>query len=333
MTVKWDAVPGRTEEWKESYIANELGNDRALFEQEFECRFIGASNSPFPAHAFEFIESTCEEPKEVLSNGELYVWEYPENNKVYAMGVDIGEGLGKDASVANVFDFTDLNQIKQVACYYSKDLNTTDFTERVYDLAEMYGLPCMAVERNGIGSEVCQRLFYDKNYPRFVTHGASATAKNFRPGITSQQNTKSPAVLNMKYWMIDNHNVHIKDKRFLAELRDFERKPNGGWGAKSGQNYHDDYVMSVVWTLYMLHRDVISQCFIVKGEDNKGKPLSVENKYQYHLKNGQENMLKRYADHRGVPVISFMTGNTLRPDGEGQAAYEAQGWQTVDSFM
>lgn len=115
----------------------------------------------------------------------------------------------------------------------------------------------MAVERNGIGNDVCQRLYYDKKYPRFVTHGASATTKNPRPGITSHQNVKSPAVLNMKYWLIDNLRVRIKDVRFLNELRDFERKPNGGWGAKNGANYHDDYIMSVVWCLYMLHRDVI----------------------------------------------------------------------------
>lgn len=51
------------------------------------------------------------------------------------MGVDIGEGLGKDASVATVFDFTDLFNIEQVACYYCKDLNTTEFANKVYDLA------------------------------------------------------------------------------------------------------------------------------------------------------------------------------------------------------
>lgn len=333
LTVKWDAVPGRDSKWKEDYIKNELGNDRDLFEQEFECRFIGASNSPFPPKAFEFIESTCTEPLMVLHNGNLHVWKYPENNRVYAMGVDIGEGLGKDASVATVFDMTDLSKIEQVACYYTKDINTTDFTERVYDLADMYGQPCMAVERNGIGSEVCTRLFYDKNYPRFITYGASAAAKTFRPGITSQQNTKSPAVLNMKYWLIDNPNVYIRDIRFLRELRDFERKPNGGWGAKNGPNYHDDYVMSVVWCLYMLHRDIINQCFIVKGEDNKGKPLAVENKFSYHLTDGKEMMYNKYSEYRGVPVIAFTTGRPINPEHEGIASLEAQGWQRVDSFM
>lgn len=77
LTVKWDAVPGRGEQWKEDYIANELGGDRLQFEQEFECRFIGASNSPFPIQAFDYIKSTCCDPIQVLQNGNLYVWNYP----------------------------------------------------------------------------------------------------------------------------------------------------------------------------------------------------------------------------------------------------------------
>lgn len=182
-----------------------------------------------------------------------------------------------------MFDLTDLKHIEQVACFYDNKINTTEFAERVFELAEMYGNPVMLVERNGVGIEVCQRLYYDKNYPRFITYGASKTAKGFKPGITSSQNTKSPAVLNMKYHLIDENRVFIRDKRFVNELRDFERKPNGGWGAKSGKMYHDDYVMSVTWALYSLHRDVCKQCFIVKEEDLKGKPVALLNKFEYNI--------------------------------------------------
>lgn len=275
LQVKWDAVPGRDKEWKENYIKNELHGDRLLFEQEFEGKFVGATNSPFPPQAFEYLESCCKEPLNVLQNGNLSIWKYPENNRVYAIGVDVGDGIGKDYSVINVFDFTDLDNIEQVACWYANDVDTTTFGENVFEIGNMYGCPVMAVERNGVGTGVCQHLFYDRNYPRLLTHGASASAKNFRPGVTSSQNTKSPAVVNMKYWLIDNQKVLIRDKRFVDELRNFERKPNGGWGAKNGEGYHDDYIMSVVWCLYTLHRDVIQKCFIVQEKNVSGHPVKV----------------------------------------------------------
>lgn len=281
--VTWDAIPGRDLKWKENYIKNELNGDRALFEQEFECKFIGTQNSPFPQQAFEFLQGCCKEPVKTLHNGRLSIWKFPENNRVYAMGVDVSEGLGADASVANVFDMTDLMHIEQVACFYDNQISTTDFAEKVHELAEMYGKPVLLVERNGVGTEVCSRLYTDYAYPRFITHGASKNAKGFKPGITSSQNTKSPAVLNMKYHLIEMNRVYMRDKRFVAELRDFERKPNGGWGAKNGKNYHDDYVMSVVWALYCLHRDVCKQCFYVKEFDLKGKPLVIQNKFEYNI--------------------------------------------------
>lgn len=150
------------------------------------------------------------------------------------MGVDIGEGVGKDASVINIMDFTDLMHIEQVATYYTQHMNTTEFAEQVYELAEMYGFPVLALERNGCGTDTCMRLYYDRSYPRFVSYGSANSSSAFKPGINSSQNTKGPAITNMKYHLIDNARVFLHDQKFLDELRDFERKDNGTWGAKTG---------------------------------------------------------------------------------------------------
>ena len=55
------------------------------------------------------------------------------------MGVDVAEGLGKDASVIQIFDITDLSKIEQVAMYHSNLIDPTDFTVVVSDIAKMYG--------------------------------------------------------------------------------------------------------------------------------------------------------------------------------------------------
>lgn len=62
LKVIWSDVPGRDKKWKEDYIRNECGGDVLKFEQEFECKFLGSSSSPFPPQAFEFIEGCISEP-------------------------------------------------------------------------------------------------------------------------------------------------------------------------------------------------------------------------------------------------------------------------------
>lgn len=77
----------------------------------------------------------------------------------------------------------------------------------------------------------------------------------------------------MKYLLIDNARVFLHDQRFLDELRDFERKNNGTWAAKTGA--HDDTVMCMVWSLYPLHRNLVDTYFIVQQKDAKGSPIKI----------------------------------------------------------
>lgn len=46
--VLWDDVPGRDEAWRQRTIRDDCFGDEEIFAQEYECKFLGASNSPFP---------------------------------------------------------------------------------------------------------------------------------------------------------------------------------------------------------------------------------------------------------------------------------------------
>jgi hypothetical protein len=167
----------------------------------------------------------------------------------------------------------------------------------------MYGRPVMAVERNGCGGQVCDRLYIDKAYPHFVCHGNDAN-KRSRAGINSSQNTRGPAVTNMKYWLSDKKQVIIHDAAFLDSLFHFVRTNTGRWEAE--KNYHDDLEMALTWALYPLHRDLVKTYFTVVGELENGKPERVMNRFRYVLNPDDKHLLSaKFAQYGRFNVMSF----------------------------
>ena len=301
--VLWYDVPGRDEEWKRRTIRDDCFGDEEIFAQEYECKFLGASNSPFPQSTFDKIKNDISDPILRDMDGYLKIWQLPENDRVYVMGVDTSEGVGLDSSVVQVLDITDLNRIEQVACYENNRIDPTAFTEVVEEIAKMYGRPVMAVERNGCGGQVCDRLYIDKAYPHFVCFGNDANKKS-RAGVNSSQNTKGPAVTNMKYWLSDKKQVIIHDSAFLDSLYHFVRKPTGKWEAET--NFHDDLEMALTWALFPLHRDLVRTYFTVVGELENGKPERVMNRFRYILNPDDKHLLSaKFAQYGRFNVMSF----------------------------
>lgn len=336
--VIWSDIPGRDAKWKKNVIETELNGDVDRFEQEYECRFLGSSNSAFPIRIFEQLKQDIKEPIQTLYEGNLNIWELPQTNRVYTMGVDVAEGLGKDASVIQVFDITDLTKIEQVAMYHSNLIDPTDFVTVIADIAKMYGNPVLSVERNNIGVDVCNRLYYDHNYPHFVNFGtAKSSSKNFRPGIISTNNVKAPAVVNMKTWLCNNWSLKIHDRRFSEELAHFIKKTNNVWQAERG--HHDDIIMATVWALNVLHRNLVEDCFIVEDYNVQRMPLKVYNKFQYEIDKNfkSENMHKDIEGYRVPPMLFSKTRFNLHMGGPfdedlldaSREELELMGWQEL----
>lgn len=336
--VIWSDVPGRGAAWKKNVIESELNGDVDRFEQEYECRFLGSHNSAFPIRVFEQMKEDIKEPIETMYDGCLNIWRMPETNRVYTMGIDVAEGLGKDASVIQIFDITELDSIDQVAMYYSSLIDPTDFATVILEIAKMYGNPVMSVERNGIGVDLCNKLYYDHNYPHFVNYGvAKSSSKNFRPGVISTNNTKAPAVVNMKTWLCNNWAVKIHDRRFVEELGHFQKKTNNVWCAERG--HHDDIVMATVWALNVLHRNLVEEYFIVEEWTAQKLPIKVYNKFTYEIDKNfkSENLHKDIEGYRVAPVLFSKTRFSLHMGGPfdedlleaSREELELMGWQEL----
>ena len=271
--ILWNEIPGRNEKWKNDTIAS-IGSQEA-FEQEFNCEFISSGESSVNEELFQKLTSKTSEPLFVFDEGKYLLWDEPKEDRIYVASVDTSEGLGKDASVIQVLDYTDLTNINQVAVYHNNEISPYNFTEKVYEVLQHWGNPLVCIERNNSGSQVVDILKNTHDYENIVSWGGKLAGRNKKQlGIISHTNTKYKAVTNMRYWVNELESVQINDKRTIKELKNYVKAPNGTWNAKKG--YHDDLVTSLMWNLIILVDEIVETYFEVTKKDTNNRPLELQ---------------------------------------------------------
>ena len=271
--ILWDEVPGRDQIWADN--TKQAIGSREAWLQEFCCEFINSGESSIDDELFEKMQTQICEPKIVLDDGHYKIWEEADPSRVYAAGVDTAEGVGVDSSVVQIFDITDLRDIKQVACYTNNKIPPAEYTNKVYSILRNYGSPLALIERNGPGAQVVDRLANDYGYEKLVSYGnAKAHRKQVMQGMIAHTNTIYKGVLNMRYYINEARSVTIRDAETLKELKLFVRYPNGTWKARQG--YHDDKVMATLYSLFILEKEITERFFEIIELDDMGKPLVLE---------------------------------------------------------
>ena len=268
----WYEIPGRDEKWKQETIQS-IGSEEA-FRQEFDCEFLETGDSFIDEEYFAKLESLIVDPKHIFDDGAYKVWEEPDVDCIYTIGVDVAEGVQKNSSVIQVLDITDLTNIKQVAEYSSNTINPFEFTTKVYEICHHWGAPPLMIERNNCGAQVVDLLYQNHRYPNIVSYSPRTGKVKFdRLGVYAHTNTKYKGVTNMRYWVHELKCIQFRSKELVEELRAFQRNPNGTWSAKPG--YDDDRVMSLIWALMILDNDLIQRYYEVVELDDNGKPKNI----------------------------------------------------------
>ena len=268
----WYEIPGRDEKWKRETIQS-IGSEEA-FRQEFDCEFIESGDTFIDEEYFFKLESGIQDPKHIFEDGAYKVWEEPDINSIYTIGVDVAEGVGKNSSVIQILDITDLTNIKQVAEYCSNTINPYEFATKVHDICEHWGSPPVLIERNNSGAQVVDLLYQNYRYPNIVSYSPRTGKFKFdRMGVYAHTNTKYKGVMNMRYWVHELKCIIFRSKETIQELKAFQRKPNGTWCAKPG--YDDDRVMSLIWSLMILDSALVQRYYDVIELDDNGKPKNI----------------------------------------------------------
>ncbi len=272
MVVKWYDVPGRDEKWAQQTRAAMA--DPTKFQIEFECLFEQTGESAAPQAVFDRLKRRCSDPQYVYMDGCYRVWHAPQPNHIYVVGVDVAEGVGKDFTVANVLDVTDLRQINQVAVYASNTVTPSEFTPKLHEILQHWGNPLLLSERNNCGAQIVDNLRKDFSYENIVSYGARELGRSKIPlGVISHSNTKYDCIANQRYWINTLDAVQINDAATVEELKEFVRMPNGSWKARAGK--HDDRVMSLGWGLLILSDKIVHKYFEVVTLDDNHKPQAI----------------------------------------------------------
>lgn len=328
--VDWWEFPGRDEAWKEKTIRT-LGS-REVFDQEFGNVFLETGESALDEKLLEEMRVECAEPRFVFNEGKYLLWDEPNKDNLYVVGVDISEGIGEAASVIQVLDVTDLREIKQAAIYHDRQISPYNFTAKLYEILQHWGNPLALIERNNCGAQVVDTLKNTHGYENIVSYGVKVGPVSFNKiGVQAHTNTKYKGVVNMRYWLNEVRALKIKDLKTLNEIKNFVRYPNGTWAAKPGADNWDDRVMSLIWALIILESDLVEKYFEVVEYDKNRKPLKIKS-LDYGIKNFI-NPTSIYSNEKfgveGVPPLPVVISQTGQQDFNDIADLESQGYRRL----
>ena len=327
--IDWWEIPGRDEKWKQETIKSLGSTD--IFDQEFGNQFIETGESVLDEELVRKASLSIKEPEHVFEDGVYNVWDLPNENRTYAVGVDISEGVGDAASVIQVIDITNLTEIKQVAVYCNNSISPYNFTPKLLEILQQWGNPPALIERNNCGAQVVDTLSNVYGYENIVNYTPNRSQQIDRPGVIAHTNTNYKGVMNMKYWLTEAYSVELRDNQTLEELKTFVRYPNGTWKAIQGINIHDDRVMALIWALMILETNITEQFFEVIEYDKNNKPLMIQdlNYGTRQFSHGLSTYTNEASNYSTMPVYmdsETIPGEDVTQQMQDMSDLSEQGW-------
>jgi len=252
---KYPGGPLRDDKWKQEMISK---TSEKQFEQEFECDFLGSSNTliaPSKLHTLVYTKplmrtkdgmSIYEEPKRKNS-------EVPKSqDHLYFITSDVAEGQGKDYTTLTVIDVTQF-PYRVVATYKNNTVSPLLFASVIKTVAKKYNNAHVLIEVNSIGMEVANILHTDLEYENIVktammgrkgqiiTEGYGPN-KKVQMGVKTSVMTKKIGCQVLKN-MIEEDKLIVEDADIISEFTTFISKKQS-FEAEDGHN--DDLVMCLV---------------------------------------------------------------------------------------
>jgi hypothetical protein len=274
--VNWFDVPGRDEEWKKQTIGA-MGS-KEDFDQEFGNIFHELGKTAIDPELLINLKSQCKDPILVMDNGAYKVFCEPNPESFYAIGVDVGEGIGRSNTVAQILDVSDLTSIKQVAVYATNQMSPFHFGTRLMGILDDWGRPPILVENNNNGQQVLDVLCHTHNYESVISYHFEGFSKHYnkenRFGIHNHTNTKYKGITNFRYWTNSLKAVNIYDIDTLLELENFIRLPNYTFSKRRDEDL-DDRVLSLIWALFILDPSIAVKYYQIVETDDQGRPLKM----------------------------------------------------------
>lgn len=246
MKISWERVPGRDNEWAKEQEDN-IG--KISFRQEFAVEFLGSIRTVIEPETLEAMDSWDIKPIHIDMDDKFFIFESPQYNNQYILGVDVGKGTGNDYSVIQVLKLNNLNpvELEQVAIFRDNYTDVYQFSRIVNRISIYYNDAYIMVENNAEGSSVVNELWWNYENENLINSGT----KKIDLGVRSTRSTKPRAVLLLKK-LLEERRLKIYDRHTIDELQSFVEE-NGKF---FGKNLNDDTVSSLYWGCYILEMNI-----------------------------------------------------------------------------
>lgn len=251
--VTWKDVPNRDEKWAEQERKN-LGESK--FKQEYECEFLGSTNTVIDINTLEKLISINIDPIHIDLNGRFEIYEKPDNTYKYIMGVDTAKGTGEHNSTIQVLKILDNKEIKlkQVAIFCDNHTDVYEFSAIVNRISYYYNNAYIMVENNAEGLSIVNELWWNYENENLINSGSKKTDL----GIRANKSTKVKSVTLMKK-LIENNQLELLDRKTILELCNFVDE-NGRF---HGDGHTDDLISALYWACYIFEMNVLDDDYSI----------------------------------------------------------------------
>jgi len=163
----------------------------------------------------------------------------PKNGHKYIVGCDTAEGIGSDRTAIEVWDFTDLDNIEEVASFQDNTIRPDQTADVLIDLGKKYNDAFLIPERNGSGLTTVLKI-KEKGYQNLFVNKTvdkkTAKVKNEYGWRTTGVNRDM--MIDDFVELFESDKLIINSNYLINEMKTFVRKENGK--REHDEGYHDD---------------------------------------------------------------------------------------------
>lgn len=248
----WSEDPRKDDEWFDKQC-QDLNYNKRQIAQEYDIRFVGATNNPFDDEVLEALQKAVISPIGHLPlrhSARLKLFKEIDPRDYYIIGVDTASSINGCFSAIEVFSFKNFEQVGEIALRLG---SLSQYGEIVVDVAEYFskqtgGRIILGIENNSIGKSIVEdvmdteylaNLFYEKNK---IDNGGIVTEW----GINTNGRTK-PIMISEAYSQINNYPQYFHSQDLINQLNSIERNNAGQVSSKA----YTDMFMATCFCAYI----------------------------------------------------------------------------------
>lgn len=247
----WKQIPefANDPDWYKNQCAI-LGNVKWKIAQELDMEFVASSDSFFDADIITQLNKVEDKPITTITiNGrKLKIYEPPDREKFYLIGIDTASAAGSDSSTCWIMDYETGNQVAE----FQDKLRVDEFCPIIEQICKIFPNNMLIPECNSYGNQVCEYLTKKGTYNLYQTKSKSnVVGKNnqkFRYGLYTNPMNR-PLIIDALYTMVSENLSGIKSINTALELISLIDYGNGKIAADEGE--HDDLVMAFAFCCYI----------------------------------------------------------------------------------